>query len=358
MLYLLIGLVVFTVGGVLSKRLIPLLLRHQVIDYPNRRSLHTTPIPRGGGLSIVVIFLAVLLFFITDDAINQFNFTVLFLAGLSIAVLGFFDDIGGVPVALRLLFHIIIVAGSIFLLGTPSVAVGEYVFEAGWAGLYMLEFIVLLWVVNFFNFMDGIDMIASIEAISIALGASLILAVTTPGHGMIMPLICLAAATAGFMIWNYPPARVFMGDVASSFLGLVFGLMAIITSIDQSMNIWVWFILFGVFFTDATVTVLRRLAGRRKIYIAHCDHAYQRAAMMWQTKFGREYLQSRATAHRNVSTAIAAINIIWLLPLALAAALYPRWGAVLTCIALLPLVVAAFALGAGSGRDSESEKIV
>ncbi len=351
MLYVLIGLVVFAAGCVLTNRLIPLLSRYRIMDYPNARSLHVTPVPRSGGLSIVIIFSAVSLFFIADPAVNQFHFTVLFAAGLAIAILGFLDDISGVSVPLRFALHILIVGGCVFFLGTPSVPVGEYIFEAGWRGLYMLEFIVLLWVVNFFNFMDGIDMIASVEAISIALGATLILALTAPAHEMIAPLICLVAATAGFLIWNYPPARVFMGDVASGFLGLVLGLATIITSIDQSMNIWAWFILFGVFFTDATVTVLRRLAGRRKIHAAHCDHAYQRAAMMWQAKSDKEYSQSRAVAHRNVSAAIAAINIIWLLPFALAAALRPQWGAILTCVALLPLVVVAFALGAGSGRD-------
>ena len=124
------------------------------------------------------------------------------------------------------------------------------------------------------------------------------------------------------------------------------------------MNIWVWFILLGVFFTDATVTVLQRIARRCQVYIAHCDHAYQRAAAMLQAKSDKGYERSRAFAHRNVSLAVAAINIVWLLPLALVAALCPHWAAMVTGIALLPLVVATFVLGAGSGRDIKSGKVI
>ena len=227
MAYFVIGLAAVFAGWFLTGRLIPFLLRYQIMDHPNERSFHTTPIPRGGGLSIVFLFLLTLPFFAAYGGVAYADMAVLTVAGLVTAAIGIFDDIKGVPVVLRLILHILIVGGCVYFLGTPGVQVGGYMFEPGWWGLYILEFVVLLWVVNFFNFMDGIDMIAGVETVSIALSAGLILLVTAPQHEMIMPLIFLAAATAGFLIWNCAPARVFMGDVASGFLGLILGLIRV-----------------------------------------------------------------------------------------------------------------------------------
>lgn len=349
----------YIVALILTAVSIPYLQRFQLMDYPNDRSSHEQPLPRGGGIAIVVIFIAILALFFMDAAPEMAHpLLTLLLAGGLVAAIGLYDDIRPMSPLYRFILYGAVVAASIYSLGAPTIPLGGYTVEAQWA-VYALEFLVLLWVLNFFNFMDGIDAIAAIEAIFIALVGGVILAINAPGHSLILPLLCLAAASGGFLVWNYPPARVFMGDVASGFLGLILALIGVITCVDGSMNIWVWFILYGVFFVDATTTLLRHIGRRQSLHIAHRNHAYQRVVLVLQNRWNAEVSSPhsgkrddvRRRAHQSVSLSVLAINFLWLAPWAFAAAFYPHWAVYATVVALLPLVVLAIKLGAGSKRE-------
>ena len=322
-----------------------------IMDYPNARSSHRIAVPRAGGIALVFVFIVAMLLYIQglDQSLEQ-SLGVICIAGLSVAMVGLYDDMRHLNPFIRFILYALSVIVSLYFLGVPQIQVGDIVFEAG-LGNYILGFVILLWVLNLFNFMDGTDAIASFEAISISAGGALILSFFVPDHYLIMPLFFITAVTAGFLVWNYPPARIFMGDVASGFLGLTLALLGMLTCIDESMNVWAWFILFGVFFVDATVTILRRMYSRHQLHIAHCDHAYQRAVLILQ---GREYSEAkRSRSHRCVSLTVLAINVLWLIPLAFIATAYPQWGIWLTLLALAPLVGLSVWLGAGSGKDIE-----
>jgi Fuc2NAc and GlcNAc transferase len=146
--------------------------------------------------------------------------------------------------------------------------------------------------------------------------------------------VVLAAATLGFLVWNWPPASIFMGDVGSGFLGFTLAVLGLVASRHSVARIEVWMILSGVFVVDATVTLLRRLVRGDRWFEAHRQHAYQ-------------YLASRWKKHLPVTILVCAINLFWLFPWAWIAALYPAYAMWCALAALAPLVIIALLLGAG-----------
>lgn len=313
-------------------------IERNILDIPNARSSHTVIVPRGGGLAIVVVFLACLLISTLLNVLTLRIGAGLFGAGLIIAVTGFVDDRIDLPVSIRIFAHL---SATLLLLlalgGAPEIAFNRLQIDNLWI-LTTLAALYLVWMLNLFNFMDGIDGIAAIEAITVSGGAALLL--WLPGNAdFAIFLLTLAAAVLGFLIWNWPPAHIFMGDTGSAFLGFILAALSITTEVLGVLDFWVWPILLGVFAVDATVTLLRRLLRRERIFEAHRSHAYQHAAQ----QFG---------SHKSVSMAVGVINLLWLLPIAAMVATDRLAGLSGVCIAYLPLVVLALVFKAGVHQNS------
>ncbi len=321
-------------------------LAHRIVDVPNDRSSHIRPTPRGGGLAIIFVFFAVAAVFAawTSTAMKTADAAVIGLTAAAVAVAGWFDDRRSVSPGLRITAHFLAAFACIGYFGVPDIRVGPWTMDLGWAG-WPLAAVAMVWCLNFFNFMDGIDGIAAIEAVTVAVGAWLVLAVAAPGHVLAPYLWLLAAVVGGFLIWNWPPAKIFMGDAASGFLGFLLAQFALVTSgagVMAGVNVWCWLILLGVFFTDATVTLALRVIAREQLSRAHRRHTYQRLARGLQQVEGAllSPMCARTNAHRAVAAATAAVNLLWLTPLAVAAARWPGWGAALAAVALAPLTAA------------------
>ncbi|MGH8549482.1 MAG: MraY family glycosyltransferase [Methylococcales bacterium] len=308
-----------------------------LIDIPNDRSSHASPTPRGGGLSMVIVFLAVIGILYAFDRLGINQFMALFGGAALVAGIGFRDDHSPVAARWRLLVHSIAAIWSLaWIGGFPVFSVAGIVIDPGCFG-YPIGVLFLVWLLNLFNFMDGIDGIAASEALFISLSAALLCSVgrsLSGSDGDVQILIILAAGCSGFLLWNWPPAAIFMGDTGSGFLGFILGLMALITAHKEIVTIWSWMILFGVFIADATVTLARRALRGERWYEAHRSHAYQHASRQFQS-------------HRSVTLAVVAINTIWLLPLALAGWIWPAAGFFLSCLALIPLFILAYRYHAG-----------
>ena len=247
-------------------------------------------------------------------------------AGALVAVLGFLDDRGHIAARWRLLAHFSAAAWGLYCLGgMPLVlAFGESSYVAN-----LLAVFYLVWLLNLYNFMDGIDGLASIEALSVCLGGGLLILLQPLASGDWVGLALLAVAVSGFLVWNFPPAKIFMGDAGSGFLGIALGLFSLHAASIAPQFLWSWLILLGVFIVDATWTLLRRFGRGEKVYEAHRSHAYQYAA--------RHY-----GSHKTVSLAVAAINTFWLLPLALwvgLTKLHPLLGLLLAYLPLLSLAI-------------------
>jgi Fuc2NAc and GlcNAc transferase len=216
--------------------------------------------------------------------------------------------------------------------GAPAIPLASQSVQLGLLGV-VIGVISIVWMINLFNFMDGIDAIASVETITVSIAAAIIL-LGAGNASFTYVLLALAAATTGFLIWNWPPAKIFMGDGGSSYIGFALAAVAIATSHGGGINLWSWLILFAVFVVDATVTLVVRMLRRERWYEAHRTHAYQHAA--------------RAVgSHLPVSLSTGAINLFWLLPLAWLASKDPHSAWWLAIVALLPLLFVAIRLRAG-----------
>jgi len=259
----------------------------------------------------------------------------LIMGGAMVAMVGFIDDRWKLGAGLRIAVHVAAALWALaWLGGVPSLRLGDLTVQFGWVG-YALGGLGIVWALNLFNFMDGIDGIAASEIIFVCCAAA-VLGLIGGGSGAVgAAALTLAAAACGFLIWNWPPARIFMGDVGSGYIGYQAALLAIAATRHSPTALLVWSILCGVFIVDATVTLIVRLWRGESVHQAHRTHAYQWLVRHWGS-------------HKRVTVVVILVNLLWLFPCALAATLYPGSAGWLTLLALVPLVLAAGA--AGSGR--------
>jgi len=308
-------------------------LAKNLMDIPNHRSSHALPTPRGGGLAFIVVF------FVSIPFLALLDFEVypvgiaLFCSGTLVALLGFLDDKGHVAARVRLLCHFMASLFALYCLGgMPAIPFLGGVLSAG-LGLNVLAVLYLVWLLNLYNFMDGIDGLSGLEAFTVCIGISIIYWLNGESALLGLPL-ALAFAVAGFLWWNFPPARIFMGDAGSGFLGLILGLFSIQAAIVKPELFWCWLILLGVFIVDATVTLLYRLCRGCKVYEAHRSHAYQNLA-------------KHLGKHLWVTLGVSLINLCWLFPMALLVSNDFISGFNGLIVAYLPLIGLALVLKAG-----------
>ncbi|KAA8714061.1 MULTISPECIES: MraY family glycosyltransferase [Pseudomonas syringae group] len=311
-------------------------LAKSLIDLPNARSSHSIPTPRGGGVSIVVAFLLAISMLAWAGQVSTATLVAIVGSAGLVALIGFMDDHGHIAARWRLLGHFVAAGWALaWLGGLAPLNIMGWTFAPGLVGQILAAFY-LVWMLNLYNFMDGIDGIASVEAVTVCAGMSLIY-VLAGFAGLAWSPLLLAAAVAGFLYWNFPPARIFMGDAGSGFLGLVLGVLSVQASWASSQLFWSWLILLGVFIVDATVTLGRRLLRGEKVYEAHRSHAYQFASR----RYGK---------HLPVTLAVGLINLFWLLPVAMWVALKGGDGLIWTAIAYIPLVLLALRFSAGGAE--------
>lgn len=307
-------------------------LARNVIDVPNARSSHTVPTPRGGGVAIVVSFLVGLAVAALTAQLNVELVSWLAAAALLIAVVGFIDDHQHIPAGWRLLCHFTGAAMAVYAVGgLPALQFFGVSVDLGLAG-DLLAIVAVVWMINLTNFMDGIDGIASVQAISLSLGLLLLLWLQQQ-QLQLLPLL-LAFAVAGFFCWNFPPARIFMGDAGSGCLGLLLATLILFSAHLAPALFWSGVILFAVFIVDATYTLLVRLSRGKKLYEAHRSHGYQIAARY----FGQ---------HKKVTMTVLAINLCWLLPWAWAVSAQLVNAQLAVLLSYAPLVWLAARLKAG-----------
>lgn len=260
--------------------------------------------------------------------------------GVLLACIGLLDDLRHVPARVRILFHVLAACSVLYLLGgMPSLDLGFAIWH--WQSLgTIVGLLGLVWLINLYNFMDGIDGLAGSEALFVSLAVVLLLLLKGE-YQLISVFLLLASAAGGFLIWNWSPARVFLGDTGSGFLGFVFGVLLVATTINHTLNPWQWLILLGCFWVDATLTLIYRVIQGEPWYEAHCSHAFQQAV-------------KKTGCHERVVLRVLYINVLWLLPIAVLSVYFPKLTLLLTCVAILPLVILCLLLKAGISTDAEN----
>jgi Fuc2NAc and GlcNAc transferase len=277
--WIIIALVVFLISTLLTKWFAVAFKQSGIVDVPNERSSHTSPTPRGGGLAIIVAVMAGLSILFFSETILMIDFQVpgfLFWTGfLLIAATSLLDDKIGLPFYVRITLHFIAAnlifheTGGLTFFPLPE----PFAIELGQVMNYTLTIFWILAVVNIYNFLDGIDGFAATQAI-IAGSAMAIIDHNGPGQTI---GILTASASLGFLIHNWRPAKIFMGDIGSAALGFIFATAPLYFSqIDTnlavfSMGIFLWF-----FISDGAFTIIRRFVKGEKIWQAHRTHLYQR----------------------------------------------------------------------------------
>ena len=314
----------------------------RLVQMPNHRSSHDYPTPNGGGLGIVVAGslagIGLVLFF--GWVLGGF---VLGLAAV-LAAVGLRDDIQHLSARVRFGVQAVVCAGVLIALGdlpALTLRIGLDLEVAGWA-LFGVLLLAGVWWINLFNFMDGIDGIAGVQAVFMSL-AGAVLSAWANAEVMSSPIwllmLCVAAATVGFLLLNWPPAKIFMGDVGSTWLAFMVFALALLTVQAGWLSYAVWLVLAAVFATDATVTLLTRMLRGERWYEAHRSHAYQRLSRRWQG--------DHKAGHRSVTLLVAAVNGLWLAPWAWACVQWPAGAVAFVVADYLPLVLVALQLGAG-----------
>ena len=297
-------------------------LRRGILDVPNARRSHTLPTPRGGGLAVVVVFLTSIIFSALRGIISKELAWAICGGGLLVAGIGWLDDRRGLPPLPRAVVQGLAALWALgWLGGLPSLDLGVTRLFLGPVG-FLPGLLGIVWCINLYNFMDGIDGLAGVEAVTVAGTAALLLAGRKAGlfpvagatgtaaeaAGIALVGALLVPAAAGFLVWNWPPAKIFMGDVGSGFLGFTFGTLAVASENSGALPLQVWVLLLGVFVVDATATLLRRIRRGERWTEAHRTHAYQLA------------VQARWT-HKQATLAVLGINLL----LGLAAAVACLW---------------------------------
>lgn len=316
----------------------------RLLDNPNHRSSHVRPTPSGGGIGLALAGILTGLF-IVWQADWMVGAKVLAFSAV-LALVSFLDDLRPLRASLRLGVQAAMGAGLLLLLGgVPEI---ERFLNAYFSRslIYLALLLVIVWWINLFNFMDGIDGLAGAQAVFMLVGGAVLLTWLNPAFldsPLCLWMLCVAGATGGFLLLNWSPAKIFMGDVGSIYLAFTILALALLSIrnewIPVSSGLAMWTILGAVFVTDATFTLLVRAFVGQRWYEAHRSHAYQRLSRKW----GR---------HRPVAVLFASVNCLWLLPLAAACIIAPQWSAAWVALAYAPLALAAWLLGAGKPDDA------
>ena len=242
-------------------------IKKSLVANVNDRSSHTVPTPHGGGVAIAIPwFIGLIYLFFTQQIDSQLFYALML--GLVISIVSFFDDIYELSAKLRLIVQsFIAICGTFFLGGFESLEFGLFTIE-NQVFTNIFAFFMIIWFINLYNFLDGINGYAGSEAVFLGIVGFLLFG---DNH-----FIVLVVATLGFLYWNYNKAKIFMGDVGSTLLGYNVAIFTLYYANQEPSNFWIWIILYGVFWFDATLTLLRRKLNKEQLSQAHKKHAYQR----------------------------------------------------------------------------------
>ncbi len=328
----LIGLFIllFACSYLLTQGLIHYAHKKQLLDVANHRSSHTQATPRIGGLGFVLLIsLLVASYAVFINNLSTAAILIFILApALIVAVTGLLDDVLNLSQRVRFVLYFL---SSLLALGNFSSLSAQPLWLLLSGGLILG--LNLTWLINLFNFMDGIDGIAASESLFVLTVLSFF-AYQASDADLHHLLILSTAPIIGFLLLNWQPARIFMGDIGSTFLGAFIGCLCFYMINVKIITVYSVIILLAAFMVDATWTLSYRLATGQKWYQAHRSHHYQ-------------ILARKLGSHSKVTSLYALINVGWLLPFAIAAHHYQQHALLITTISLLPLILQCFIIGAG-----------
>jgi Fuc2NAc and GlcNAc transferase len=325
--YLIIPIVVCSGLGVFLYKKIA--IQKEIISNLNYRTLHEVPTPRGGGIVFSLLFSFTIFVLWYGDEISDQIFYMFGLGGLVATLFGFIDDVKNIRAKIKLAIQLFLGGWAIYWLEYGDLPLLESI---PFLIVTLVALFFMVWMMNAYNFMDGIDGMAASGAIFISLTLATVLFLTEGPVEITTIFILIAATVSGFMFFNWPPATIFMGDAGSVFLGYIFGSLLLFTVLNNDISIWSWITVFGYFFADTTVTQIMRVILVKKWYLAHRSHAYQNLARI-------------TGSHLKVTGTVVLYNIIWIFPLVVWSVLQPEMEVVAAILAVAPAMIVTYKYG-------------
>lgn len=246
----------------MSVRLLLHRFSDRILDHPNERSLHQHPVPRTGGIGVVAGVA------VSGVLASPVEWWPLWLGAVLLVGISFLDDLVGLPILWRFVAHVVV--ASVLVGGLPTLALGM-----GWS---VIAIVAVVWMINLYNFMDGMDGLAGGMAL-IGFGFLAVAAFLTGDHSLALVTLSIAAAAGAFLVFNFHPARIFLGDAGSTTLGFLAAGVGLIGWKSGTWPLGVPLLVFAPFIVDASVTLVRRIMSGEKFWQAHRTHYYQRLVL-------------------------------------------------------------------------------
>lgn len=326
-------LLVFFLSLFLTWALSCLAWRIGLVDEPDMRRSHNVTTPRGGGLAIVTVLWFWLIITSCLPILDKTIWLPL-CPTLLIAGLGLMDDLFSISAFIRLVVQFLGCSLSLYLMGGMHFILNINGWIIPESMVLAVSLLFLVWSINLYNFMDGINGLAGLQAVIVSGVMSIIVYMDGYVYQSLLWAI-LSAASAGFLLWNFPKAKIFLGDVGSYFLGSTFGVLLLESANSKPRWFWCGLILLGYFVVDATLTLMVRAWYRQPLFTAHKTHAFH------------IYLEKFKSNHAFVTISVAALNLFWLTPWAILVSKGYIHGFFALLIAYFPLVVIVWRVEAG-----------
>ncbi len=326
-------LIITLISYVLTVTLEKIFIRYgKFIDNPEERSCHINPTPTAGGLAILFSYYIFIYTSIFYQGANANIFLILLIAIIPVAFIGLIDDFKDVNIYIRLFVQFFSATLIIYYFQIRN----EIYFDINQASILIiiLSIILSMWLMNLYNFMDGIDGYASTECIFIAFVASMLTYLNNPESLIYVYLAGLGAANIGFLFRNWYPAKIFMGDTGSISIGCILAFFIFYSASESILSIYTWLILLSVFVADSSYTLLVRVVTKKNIFKAHLTHAFHKITI-------------KENSHLFTVKKMILINLSWVLPMSFLSNIYSEYHIVVAIIAYLPLLFILIKIGAG-----------
>ena len=304
------------------------------IDKPSLRKYHKNPVPTAGGISIITSFFAFILVSNIFYELDISSLIIMALALTPIIIVGLIDDYKGINIYVRLFAQFFSASLIIYFFQIKN---NFYDINLNTQTPYIIVFISIIlsvWLMNLFNFMDGIDGYASSQCAFVSFSSAFIAYLNSPENFIFIILFGLGFSNIGFLFRNWHPAKIFMGDTGSVSIGCIIAFLIFYSASESIVSIYTWLILLSIFIADSTYTLFVRIVTKQDVLKPHLTHGFH-------------MLTKKKNSQLFTTKSMIMINILWVLPLAILSNIFMNFHIVITFIVYLPLLFYLIKIGAG-----------